>query len=107
MNEYDIEQALEAFDEEDQPNLIHAARVLYRLMRWTNGCSDGWPYWQVPGRASKKLQDLITEGQRANRGNYGDLTDITEAQLKAAFTPIKSMLTRQGANHSEVFYLGG
>lgn len=105
MNEYEIEEALRWFDEEDQPNLIHAARVLYRLMRWTNGCSDGWPYWQKPRRASQKLQALVTDGREANRRRFGDFTDITEAQLKAAFTPIKSMLTREGAAHSEVFYL--
>lgn len=107
MNEYEIEEALNWFDEEDQANLIHAARVLYRLMRWTNGCSDGWPYWQKPRRASEKLQKIILTGRELNRRNYGDLEDITEAELKAAFTPIKSMLTRQGAAHSEVFYLNG
>lgn len=104
MNEYEIEDALRWFDEEDQPNLIHAARVLYRLMRWTNGRSDGWPYWQKPRRASAKLQRLVLDGREANRGNYGDLTDVTEAQLKATFTPIKALLTREKAAHSEVFY---
>ncbi len=104
MNEYEVEEALRWFDEEDQANLIHAARVLYRLMRWTNTCSDGWQYWSKPKQASRKLQDLILAGREANRRNYGDLTDITEAQLKAAFTPIKALLTRQKADHSEVFY---
>lgn len=104
MNEYEIEDALRWFDEEDQPNLIHAARVLYRLMRWTNGCSDGWPYWQKPRRASAKLQALVLAGREANRGNYGDLTDVTEQELGRAFGPIKSMLTRNGTPYSEVFY---
>ena len=107
MNESEIEEALNWFDEEDQPNLIHAARVLYRLMRWTNGCSDGWPYWNKPYRASKKLQALIEAGRESNRASYGDLADVTEADLKRAFTPIKSLLTREGAAHSEVFYLNG
>lgn len=107
MNEYEIEDALRWFDEEDQPNLIHAARVLYRLMRWTQQHSDGWPYWDKPRRASQKLQRLVLDGREANRGNYGRLIDITEAQLKAAFTPIKSLLTREKAAHSEVFYLNG
>jgi hypothetical protein len=48
---------------------------------------------------------LIEAGRGQDRGNWGDLEDITEAELKAAFTPIKSMLTRQGASHSEVFYM--
>lgn len=107
MNEYDIEEALRWFDEEDQPNLIHAARVLYRLMRWTNDRSDGWQYWRKPKQAAAKLMALIEAGRRENRGNYGDLTDITEAQLKKAFIPIKSLLTREKAAHSEVFYLNG
>lgn len=107
MNEWEIEDALRWFDEEDQPNLIHAARVLYRLMRWTNSRSDGWPYWNKPRQASRRLQALIQDGRRENHGNYGDLTDVTEAQLKAAFTPIKSLLTREKADHSEVFYLNG
>lgn len=105
MNEREIEEALRWFDEEDQPNLIHGARVLYRLVRWTNGCSDGWPYWHKPRRASQKLQELVLAGRERNRRNYGDLHDITETELKRAFSPIKSMLTRQGADHKEVFYL--
>lgn len=107
MNEYEIEDALRWFDEDDQPNLIHAARVLYRLMRWTNGCSDGWQYWRKPKQAATKLQALVLAGREVNRGNYGYLTDVTEKELKAAFTPIKSLLTKQGAAHSEVFYLNG
>lgn len=107
MNEHDVEESLRWFDEEDQPNLIHGARVLYRLMRWTNERSDGWCYWRKPSAAARKLMALLEAGREGNRRNYGDLTDITEAQLKAAFTPIKSLLTRQGAAHSEVFYLDG
>lgn len=107
MNEYEVEDALRWFDEDDQPNLIHAARVLYRLMRWTNTVSDGWAYWPKPSRAAQKLQALILAGRAQNRGNYGDLTDVTEKELKAAFTPIKALLTRHGASHTEVFYLNG
>jgi hypothetical protein len=105
MNEYEVEEALRWFDEEDQANLIYAARVLYRLMRWTNSCSDGWPYWQKPRRASAKLQALVQAGREKNRRNYGDLEDCTEAEMKAAFTPIKSFLTRIGTAHSEVFFI--
>lgn len=105
MNRHEVEQALMVwFDEENQPNLQHGARVLYRLMRWTDGCSDGWPYWQKPAKAAAKLMALLESGRELNRRNYGDLEDVTEAQLKAAFTPIKSFLTRNGTNHSEVFY---
>jgi hypothetical protein len=105
VNEYDVEDALQWFDEEDQANLLHAARVLYRLMRWTNSCSDGWQYWRKPKQAAARLIKLIEAGRETNRRNYGDLTDITEKELKAAFTPIKSFLTRNGTAHSEVFYI--
>lgn len=107
MNQYDVEDALQWFDEEDQANLIHGARVLYRLMRWTNERSDGWAYWRKPSAAAKKLMALLEAGREANRRNYGDLTDITEQELKAAFTPIKAMLTREKAQYSDVFYLNG
>lgn len=107
MNQYDVEDAMQWFDEEEQANLIHGARVLYRLMRWTNSCSDGWAYWRKPSAAAKKLMGLLEAGREGNRRNYGDLTDCTEAELKAAFTPIKSFLTRNGTAHSEVFYLNG
>lgn len=108
MAQHEVKDALRWFDEEDQPNLIHGARVLYRLMRWTNERSDGWAYWRKPSAAAKKLMALLEKGREVNRHNYGpDLTDANEAELKAAFTPIKSFLTREKAQHSEVFYLNG
>lgn len=104
MNEHEVDSALDWFDEEDQANSIHAARVLYRLKEYVNGHSDGWPYWQKPQKAAQKLVTLIEDRHTADRGNWGELEDVTEAQLKAAFTPIKSFLTRQDIPHSEVFY---
>lgn len=104
MNEYEVDAALDWFDEEDQPNLIHAARVLYRLKEYVNRSSDGWPYWQAPQRAAQKLVALVHNGREVSRGTYGTPDDITERELKAAFTPLKSFLTRQNVNHSEVFY---
>lgn len=104
MNEYDVEDALMRwFHEEDQPNLQRGARILYRLMRWTNERSDGWGYWRKPSQAARKLMALIENGRELNRRNYGDLIDVTEAELKAALTPIKSFLTREKASHSDVF----
>lgn len=94
MNEYDIEAALNWTPE--GTNLERGARTLYRLMKWTNENSDGWPYWQKPSRAATRLMELL-QGAR-----HGDGEDVTETQLKAALTPIKAFLTRHGVNHSEV-----
>lgn len=96
MNGAEVEQAAERFDAEDTPNLFHGARVLERLMDWTDSNSDGWPYWQKPSNAANKLMDLI---QAANRW---DPVDITDAQLRAALSPIKAFLTKQGVEHGKI-----
>lgn len=100
MNEGEIEQMLTRFDEDT--NLIQGARILYRLMRWTNYNSDGWPYWQKPSRAASKLTELL---QTADRRLYRDrdFSDVEFKELQKTLTPIKSFLTRQGVAHSEVF----
>lgn len=96
MNEYDIEEALNRTPE--GTNLERGARVLYCLKNWTNENSDGWPYWKKPSNAAKKLMDIL---DTASRNRYAE--DCSEAELKAAFTPIKSFLTRQEVPHSIIF----
>lgn len=86
MNQWEIEEAKSRFA--THPVLSKATRVLYDLMVLTNEVSDGWCYWPKPCRAAKKLQELIQRGQTF-RG-----PDVTEAELKAALPPIKSLLTR-------------
>ena len=102
MNEYEIESAMDRFDEEEQANLLRGARVLYRLMRWTDSHSDGWAYWPKPARAATRLMNLLQAGEERDR--RGDSTDATEADLKAALRPIKAFLTRQGESHSVAIY---
>lgn len=97
MNEFDVAQARQRFSAGDTPNLERGAETLSRLVEWTNSHSDGWAYWPKPCRAAKSLQALLTEADRF------DPQDVTEAQLTAAFSPIKAFLTRQGQQHSEVF----
>lgn len=94
MNEWDIEEAVRQHD--DHPILGPATETLYNLMRWTNRHSDGWAYWPKPCRAARKLQELI-QGDGSWEARYGERTDVTEAQLKAAYSPIKAFLTRQNA----------
>ena len=100
MNRDEIEAAL--FQTPEDSNAERGARTLYRLMRWTDSHSDGWPYWQKPSRAATRLMEAIQRAQEAGRRG-GGYVDITEAELKKAYTPIKAFLTRQGVERSEVF----
>lgn len=90
MNQYDIEEAM--MSHHDCPNVRKGVRLLYNLMQAVNEQSDGWPYWQAPSKAAEKLMDLLRTAGNLNYGTHGKITD---AQLKAAITPIKSMVTRQ------------
>lgn len=94
MNEYDIEEALRSTAQQELPNLRQAAEVLSRLKDWVNSCSDGWPYWNPPRKASSNLQGLLT---RATLYKYG-ARDCTEAEVKRAITPVKAFLTRQNVD---------
>lgn len=100
MNEYEIEDALRLTAHFELPIARRGAEILSRLKDWTNNNSDGWPYWQKPSRAADKLMTAI---HSATQASYrGDDKDMTEAQLKAALTPIKSFLTRQGVDHAKI-----
>lgn len=98
MNEHDVLEAAERwFDQEDTPNLYEGAQVLARLMGWTNSVSDGWQYWPKPKRAAAKLMATL-EAKRRERFDGPD--DISAAELTKLVSPIKALLTRQGADHS-------
>jgi len=103
LNEYEIETAqIEAAHDFHRPNLQRAVLTLARLMEWTNENSDGWAYWRKPVNASTKLQQSVALryfGAWVSRVE----TDLKPAELKAAYTPIKAFLTRQGVNHSVIF----
>lgn len=89
INEYEIDKALNTFTH-DEPNLYRAATLLSNLRDWVNSCSDGWPYWIKPRRAANKLIGLVISADPF------DPQDVTDAELKAALTPVKSFLTRHG-----------
>jgi len=95
MNEYDIEEALRHTAMFEVPVLRQGAEILSRLKDWTNSNSDGWPYWQVPGRAANRLMEAL---EQARRDRYEH--DISEAELKALLRPIKSFLTKRGVDHA-------
>lgn len=103
MNDYDIQQAKYALCGTGQtPNLGHATEVLENLMDWADANSDGWAYWPKPARAAAKLVARVQEAEKEYRTG-GELEDVTDAELKRLYAPIKSFLTRQGADHGEVF----
>ena len=82
MNDYDIALA-------EQRNIYHpvlsrATRFLKEFKAEVDSHSDGWAYWRQPVRSAAKLMTLIEE-QHA-----------TEAQFRAALSPIKSFYTRRG-----------
>ena len=103
LNEYEVEDAqIKAAHDFHRPNLQRAVLTLARLVEYTNSHSDGWAYWRKPAAAATKLQAAIEMryfGAWANRVE----TDLSDRELKAAYTPIKAFLTRQGIAHSEVF----
>ncbi len=103
MNEWDIENAVNAFvlDDGPTPNLALLAQVVWHLADWANANSDGWHSWPKPCRAARKAQEILSEKQRQRYGR--DVEDIDIATLKAACRPIKAFLTRQGVPHDEVF----
>lgn len=82
MNEYDISLAEQRHI--GHPVLARATQFLMDFREEVNAHSDGWAYWGAPVRAAAKLMTLV-EGH-----------DATEAQFKAALSPIKSFYTRRG-----------
>lgn len=97
MNEYEIDEHVRRFRQAETPHLLAGAEALNRLREWTNANSDGWAYWKLPINAAKKLITLLRAADRF------DPTDCTEKELRAAFTPIKTFLTKRGVDHAVVF----
>ena len=102
MNQWEIENLNDRFNDVDTPNLFRATQVLSRLAAWANQNSDGWVYWPKPARAASSLMGLLErKEQEQRRGNF-EVTDLTNAELTKALSPIKAFLTRQGVAYEEV-----
>lgn len=101
MNDWDLQQAARRFDPHTVPNRARLVEVVDNLREWTNANSDGWAYWPKPCRAAAKAIALIesTSYPEYERRQHEDATD---AETKAALTPIKAFLTRQGVGYSVV-----
>jgi hypothetical protein len=104
VNEWDIERLVTSTNDGDHPNLHQAALTLERFKDWVNSNSDGWPYWIKARKSSERLQERLHAFDTA-RFSWGssDAADITEAELKRLYTPIKSFLTRHGSGKDIVF----
>jgi hypothetical protein len=104
-NVYDIHRYQQRFNAATGlPNLGKAADNLAALAEWTNDNSDGWAYWPKPSRAGQRLMALLSDAERRERDSWstGRMDDITADDLKAALTPVKAFLTRQGVAHTDV-----
>ena len=95
-NEYEIDTWRLRFD--DEPTLLCGVLTLRSLVDGVNSCSDGWPYWAAPCRAAQKLIGMLREAERSYWRRGEDVT-VTEADLKAAYRPIKAFVTRYGARY--------
>jgi hypothetical protein len=93
MNEYEIDDACARY--KDHPLLGPATLTLAALRDATNAFSDGWAYWPKPSRAARKLQELI-HGPSPQSYYDDEREDVTEANLRAAYAPIKAFRTRSG-----------
>lgn len=97
MNEYEINEAAQKFA--GHPLLGPATQTLASLVTAVNGCSDGWPYWRAPSRAAAKLQDLVTQGIKAERERYvrPGTAEPDAAQLRAAYVQLRAFRTRRAS----------
>ena len=96
MNEMDVEYLAGKY--EGDAVMGPATRTLENLVQATNACSDGWPYWQKPARAAKKLMTLIQEQDRLSPYSVrpGQPEPATAADVRASYRAIKSFRTREG-----------
>lgn len=101
MNDYDISHAIVRFDRAGCPNRYLVARKVQALAEWADRNSDGWCYWPKPVRAANKAMALI-ESRTSRENTEQEMTDATDAEVRAALAPIKAFLTRHGVNHADV-----
>ena len=102
MNDYDIEIAQYRYSQGETPNREKVADAVAKLADWADNNSDGWAYWPKPAKAAEKAMSLLDPRDYKEYVRFED-EDATDAEITAAFRPIKSFLTRNGVEHSEIF----
>ena len=85
LNQYEIQDM--ARRQYSCPKVLKGVELTLALMEAVNTQSDGWAYWNAPSHSCQKLFELLKLA--------GTRGAITEAQLKAAITPIRRMVTIQ------------
>lgn len=101
MNDYDLGHAHRRFSDGGTPNRYYLVLTVDRLARWANDNSDGWAHWPKPARAANKAMALI-ESRTSRENDEQEANDATWLELRAALSPIKAFLTREGIPHDEV-----
>lgn len=103
-NDFEISQAIRKHNPNTRPNLAILAHTLDALKEWADNNSDGWAHWPKPSRAAAKAGRTLWEFDTRTWASHGasQEDDITDAERKAALTPIKAFLTRQGVAHDEI-----
>lgn len=101
MNTWDIESALRRFDPSRTPNRAYLARVVDAMQDYANTHSDGWAYWPKPVNACRKAIELIDGGTTPERIRQEE-QDATDAEVRAALSPIKAFFTREGERYESV-----
>lgn len=104
MNDFDIMRARRSCLSLDWPNRGKLVEVVDRLREWADDNSDGWSSWPKPSRAASKAADII-QGDRTN--SAFDRPDATEAEVRAALSPVKAFLTRQRVDADVVAHILG
>jgi hypothetical protein len=93
LNEYEIDDYRHQY--RDHAVLGPATATLSALVEAVNANSDGWPYWQKPNRAARKLQEFIRGDWPASRFD-DERKDATPALLRQAYGPLRAFRTRWG-----------
>ena len=76
----------------DCPNVRKGLKLLSALAAAVDAQSDGWAHWKPPSNSCQQLQALLHTAGNLRLGTRGTITD---AALKKAVAPIRSMLTHQ------------
>jgi len=103
LNEYEVRDIATLFTGEGVPNLDKAAKGLENLMIWTNQNSDGWAYWKAPLKAADPLMIRLMEAESDFRRGH-DLADLSEAQMKLFFKPIRDLLSNLGHDADAILF---
>lgn len=94
MNHWDIDERASQYAEHEL--LGPATRTLRNLRDAADANSDGWHSWPKPAHAANRLMTLIERDGTAQYRFDDVRADVTAAELRKAYAPIKAFRTRSG-----------